>query len=484
MEQEKINSDYFDNPDVHYCDFCAAKMTGDFETLKDGREMCTLCHSTKLDTLEQIEEVYDFTVSKMRETFSIDFKDSRIRVQMVETEIFNQIKEECLVPTQGYDPMSVALAVPNQRVLYIEKGSPKFVTIGYMVREMTNIWQFLNLNPTEIISKYCGNNFTLVCEGMAVWAEIQFMYLNKGSSYAQKREIYYEKLYKEEKINQYVLGFKEYKELYPFKEEDTKLRKTPFQKFPPLKTPLKYGTIVCDFCQKILYKKGFQVLRDGRHICDTCDSTALKKMDDRFYQLYDKVYKKMMLCFNINFEKQPILSMYNTRLIARMAGKRFVPTPGFDNRAVAVAVRKKILGNYVICLESHTPEIDAIEFIVHELTHVWQYINWDWTKGEKMFGKEDFPIVYEGMAVWASIQFMLFFLGEKRAKKALSKWLKTENDYGWGLYNYLKHYSFVGNPSDLKNSPFKTSLNSDGKRKFPINKEFDRLEANEMLKIM
>ena len=50
-----------------------------------------------------------------------------------------------------------------------------------------------------------------------------------------------------------------------------------------------------------------------------------------------------------------------------------------------------------------------METIAHELTHIWQFANWNRKEMSRRYGNRD--MVYEGMAEWAAIQF-LYLIGE------------------------------------------------------------------------
>ena len=51
-----------------------------------------------------------------------------------------------------------------------------------------------------------------------------------------------------------------------------------------------------------------------------------------------------------------------------------------------------------------------METIAHELTHIWQFANWNRKEMSRRYGSNR-DMVYEGMAEWAAIQF-LYLIGE------------------------------------------------------------------------
>ena len=80
--------------------------------------------------------------------------------------------------------------------------------------------------------------------------------------------------------------------------------------------------------------------------------------------------------------------------------------------------------------------------LVHELTHIWQYTHWNdeqiarITKGDK----ELRGVLYEGMAVWTEVQYLVS-MGEK--EKAIRYKRNRDCDpsiYGVGMTLYLDRY--------------------------------------------
>ena len=72
-------------------------------------------------------------------------------------------------------------------------------------------------------------NRDLVCEGMAMWAAIQYLYMIGEESFAYQSE-----MIAEIREDIYGEGFRLYKEKYPLVKDSSLLRLSPFSTFPPL----------------------------------------------------------------------------------------------------------------------------------------------------------------------------------------------------------------------------------------------------------
>ena len=204
MKKEK---NYFDDTNAHYCDFCAVKLENSYEKLSDGSEICPDCSKSRLYSEEEIEEILEHAKEMMKKYFEVNFDNSQISLKVIEPEELKEMEGEYLAYSSSYDPRSVALAVPQGRVLYVEKGAPRIVAAGFIVRELTNMWQYILWNSTEVVSIYGEENALMIYEGMAVWSEIQFLYYENEVDYAARRDMYYEKCFEDGSQNHYVLGF-------------------------------------------------------------------------------------------------------------------------------------------------------------------------------------------------------------------------------------------------------------------------------------
>jgi len=207
----------------------------------------------------------------------------------------------------------------------------------------------------------------------------------------------------------------------------------------------------CDFCAVELAGGEYDILIDGRERCTQCSNSAMKTVE-QFTRLYENALRNMETFFGIRINVAIKVRLANAKKIAKLCGEKFIPTPGFDSRILALA--KKDSDGYTIYVENGAPKIAAVANIVHELTHIWQYINWNRMKICSHYGRENELLVYEGMAKWAEIQY-LFFLNEISYAKRQEIYTRGRIDaYGRGFVKYAEQYPLVYGPGYRKDSPF------------------------------
>jgi hypothetical protein len=207
----------------------------------------------------------------------------------------------------------------------------------------------------------------------------------------------------------------------------------------------------CDFCAVELSGGEYDVLADGRERCTQCSGSALKTVE-QFTRIYENALRNMETLFGIRINVAIKVRMADAKKIAKLCGEVFVATPGFDARTLAFA--KKDSSGYTIYVENGAPKIAAVANIVHELTHIWQYINWNRIKVRMHYGKDNELLIYEGMAKWTEIQYLLF-LNEISYAKRQEIYTRGRNDpYGQGFIKYAGQYPLVYGPGYRKTSPF------------------------------
>jgi hypothetical protein len=195
----------------------------------------------------------------------------------------------------------------------------------------------------------------------------------------------------------------------------------------------------------------FDVLADGRERCTQCANSAMKSVE-QFTRLYQNALRNMETFFGIRINVPIKVRMANAKKIAKLCGHVFIPTPGYDGRVLAFA--KKDSDGYTIYVENGAPKIAAVANIVHELTHIWQFVNWNRAKIRSRYGKANELLVYEGMAMWAEIQY-LYFLNEVSYARRQEIHTRGRSDaYGRGFVIYDKQYPLVRGPGYRKTSPF------------------------------
>lgn len=209
---------------THVCDFCGCPMGGaEFERLRDGRERCNECSKSVLKRLVDYEELFSQVKHIMVERFGIDFPKP-VQVRVVSQKRLSKEANSVFVPTSGFDARCLGLAsLRNGNLkMFFESGSPKLPLMSTSSHELTHIWQYTHWD-LEAIDKRYGESKLLVYEGMAVWVQIQFLYLVNEIAYAD-RQFEIERSRKDE----YGEGFRMYLDRYPLSRGIVLTGKTPF----------------------------------------------------------------------------------------------------------------------------------------------------------------------------------------------------------------------------------------------------------------
>jgi hypothetical protein len=198
----------------------------------------------------------------------------------------------------------------------------------------------------------------------------------------------------------------------------------------------------CDFCAGELSGE-YDLLADGRERCIQCARSALKTIE-QFTRLYENVLRNMETFFGMCFNAAIKVRLADAAQIARLCGVSFVPSPGYTGRALAFA--KKDADGYTIYIENGAPKIAAVANIVHELTHIWQFMNWDKEKIRARYGVKNELLVYEGMAKWVEIQYLLYLNEISYAKRQETYTRGRQDAYGRGFIRYAKQYPLAYGP--------------------------------------
>ena len=213
--------------------------------------------------------------------------------------------------------------------------------------------------------------------------------------------------------------------------------------------PHKYGTHYCDFCGVDLGGE-YEVLQDGRERCNRCSMTAVRTLEG-FKKIYKGVERNMEVFYNIKLNTAIKVRMTDAKKIAKKTGMPFVATPGFDARVLGFARSDKT--GYSIFVENGSPKLAAISTIAHEMTHIWQYLYWDKSEIEKKYGKENVLEIYEGMAKWAELQYLILLGETEYAKRQEVSTRMRDDEYGRGFIKYADKYP-LSYETSIKNSPF------------------------------
>lgn len=215
--------------------------------------------------------------------------------------------------------------------------------------------------------------------------------------------------------------------------------------------PLRPGAHFCDFCAVELVGTEYEILADGRERCMQCGRTAVKTTEE-FAKIFKEVKRNMESFFDIKFNASVRVEMVNTKKLAKIIGDKFEPTNGFDARAIGVAIHDQ--SGYKLLIENGTPRVAAMLTIAHELTHIWQYLNWDDSQIRQQYGEDVRLEVYEGMAKWVEVQYAILINEIAMATREKILTLHRNDEYGRGFVRYLTRYPLSMGRYITKETPF------------------------------
>ncbi|WP_157487066.1 hypothetical protein [Leucobacter salsicius] len=216
---------------ANYCDFCFSKlMGGEFDRLEDGRERCVRCSRSVVRTKEEFVELFTTTRRLLELAFDINIEVS-MNVHMVNAREIARRTGESFEPTPGVDARVLGFAERSDAgySLHIENGAPALAAVSTIAHELTHIWQFSQWHPEMIKTRYGADKRLLIFEGMASWAQIQYLLCIKEFEFADRQEAYVE-----QRTDEYGVGFRLFREHYPLNRNGLAGRRTPFQREHPL----------------------------------------------------------------------------------------------------------------------------------------------------------------------------------------------------------------------------------------------------------
>ena len=212
----------------------------------------------------------------------------------------------------------------------------------------------------------------------------------------------------------------------------------------------------CDFCGIPLSGVSYDRLIDGRVRCNDCSMTAINQLGE-FQELFRRSLNMLEDTYNIQIKVGIEVKTTDAKTIAKHAGMVFRPSTQFASRVLGFAQKKQ--GKYTLMIENGSPRLAAVDTVTHELTHIWQYLNWNdkqvlqvYQQNKKEWTALARDIVYEGMAMWSAIQ-MLYVMGE--TYYASQQEMLTEA-YGIGFRMYRRSYDLERNGEIPTVTPFQS----------------------------
>lgn len=230
LQERRHDTFTFETYGSGYCDFCYAQlMGGEFEELQDQRQRCTRCSRSVISSEDAFRDEFERVKVNMEAAFGIALNVPPV-VKMVNAKEIARYTGESFSPTEFVDPRVLGFFERNgkKRALYIENGSPRLAAITTMAHELTHVWQDSNWKSKEIEARYGAQNYLPVSEGMAVWAQVQYLLFVREFAYAERQFAY-----AMARDDEYGIGFRVFAERYPLNVDGQPGVTSPFgQPFP------------------------------------------------------------------------------------------------------------------------------------------------------------------------------------------------------------------------------------------------------------
>lgn len=207
------------------CSYCGTEIAGvEFYRLPDGRLRCTTCSNTLVKTKTEAMELCQRVLANMDKFFGATIQVP-ISIEILDE---RKIKKKLGVPLGTKDEQSmlilgVAVNKKNKYTILLENGAPRISLIATFAHELTHIWQYTHWDNQKNFQQCPQNKRLLIYEGMAKWAEIQYLYLI-GEADVARREEYITR----NRQDEYGIGFCLYEDRYPLSREAMLCEETPF----------------------------------------------------------------------------------------------------------------------------------------------------------------------------------------------------------------------------------------------------------------
>ena len=207
------------------CSYCGCPIRGaDYYRLNDGRLRCTMCTRTQVKTTEELKEIFERVKNNLMIYFGADITVP-VKVEMLDERKLKRKLGKGLDDPDDKNMLVLGVAVKkhNEFTIYLENGAPRITVIATLAHEMTHIWQYTHWDDKEILSRYGARNRLTVYEGMAMWTEIQYLYLVGELSTAKRDE-----QETADRKDEYGVGFCAYTSVYPIERAGMSCAETPF----------------------------------------------------------------------------------------------------------------------------------------------------------------------------------------------------------------------------------------------------------------
>ncbi len=213
----------------------------------------------------------------------------------------------------------------------------------------------------------------------------------------------------------------------------------------------KNNQMYCSYCGIEIVGVEYYRLPDGRMRCTTCSGSIVKTKAE-VEEICRRVIMNLENFFGATIDVPISIEVVDERKLKKKLG---LPLGTIDNQSMLIlgaAVNKK--NKFKIVLENGAPRISLIATFAHELTHIWQYVNWDNRKEFKKCSNKKRLLIYEGMAKWVEIQY-LYLVGETNVAKREEYITRNRRDeYGVGFCLYEDRYPLSREAMTCEDTPF------------------------------
>jgi hypothetical protein len=215
------------------------------------------------------------------------------------------------------------------------------------------------------------------------------------------------------------------------------------------------GDNLCDFCYDNIMGGEYEKLKDGRDRCMRCSRTKLATGEQFIYE-FERLKTNMEVVFGITILPIREVQMVNAKTIAKNTNEEYTPTSGVDARVLGYATQSA--KGTELFLENGAPRMAAISTLAHELTHIWQYGAWKRQDIARHYGKKYVGLIYEGMAMWAQVQYLIAIREFDFASRLIQMTINREDIYGLGFKVFVEQYPLQLDGDVGMDSPFHKKL--------------------------
>ena len=208
-----------------FCSYCGTEIAGvEFYRLPDGRTRCTSCSESVVKTKAEVEEICQRVLANLENFFgatievavSVDVTDERKLKKKVGVPLGTKDSQSMLI-------LGVAINKKKNYSIILENGAPRISLIATFAHELTHIWQYTHWDNNKSLKQCPKSKRLLIYEGMAKWAEIQYLYLVGETAVARREEFI-----TRNRQDEYGVGFCLYEDRYPLSREAMTCDETPF----------------------------------------------------------------------------------------------------------------------------------------------------------------------------------------------------------------------------------------------------------------